>query len=416
MNLKENISEGLRSIKGNSLRSILTAGIIAIGITSLVGILTAIDGIQASVDNSFASLGVNNFDIKGQELFRRRRAGVTDKEYPPIDYRETIEYKKLFQRKYKKAIVSISAGVSQIAQIKYKSIKTNPNTLVKGIDENFMTVKGYSVKLGRNINEIDNTLSTQVAVLGSELGKQLFPNENPIDKHISVMGLDFIVIGILDKKGSLNGAGDDRVVMVPLETGRGMAAGRELSFDITNQVSEAKNIDEAIGEATIAMRVVRRDKIGFDESFNIERADSQAKDFENITSYLRIGGFGIGIITLIGASIALMNIMLVSVTERTREIGIRKSLGATKYKIRLQFLLEAIVICILGGIGGIILGILVGNLISNTIGFGEDKPFVIPWLWMMMGVLVCIFVGILSGLYPAYKASKLDPIEALRYD
>lgn len=416
MNLKENIAEGLRSVKGNMLRSVLTSAIIAIGITSLVGILTAIDGIQASVDNSFSDLGVNNFEVKGPELFRRRRGGVSDKDYPAIDYRDASLYKSKFEKKYSKAVVSLATTITGIAEIKRNSFKTNPNTQIRGIDENYFTVKGYKLSMGRNFIISDGVYSNKVAIITSELVKKLFQNENPLNQEISVLGLNFLVVGVLEKKGSINGGGDDRVVMVPLETGRGLAGSRKLSFDITNSVSEAKNIEEAMGEATSMMRMVRKDPIGEPNSFKLERADAQAKEFESITSGLRVGGFGIGIITLLGAAIALMNIMLVSVTERTREIGIRKSLGATKVKIRLQFLLEAIVICIIGGIAGIILGIMIGNLLSSVIGVSATAKFLIPWGWISMGFTVCVFVGVISGIYPAIKASNLDPIDALRYE
>lgn len=413
MNFKENISEGLRSIKGNMLRTVLTALIIAIGITSLVGILTAIDGMQSSVDNSFAGLGANSFDIKGPRMFRRRSAGVNDKDYPPIEYREAKLYKELFQGKTP-ATISIYTSVSGNAQLKYQSFKTNPNTLVRGIDEDYINIKGYKLISGRDITEKDINFTNNVVILANELATTLFPKESPIDKEITILGIRFKVIGVLEKKGSITGGGDDRVALIPLETGRQIAGNRTLTFDITTSVPNVSDMDYIIGEAEAVMRRVRKDPIGQAKSFEIERSDALAKNFEEVTGYLRVGGFGIGIITLLGAAIALMNIMMVSVTERTREIGIRKAIGATPFKIRLQFLMEAIVICILGGIAGIIMGIGVGNVIAKLIS--DKSSFIVPWAWMFMGIVVCVFVGILSGFYPAYKASKLDPIESLRYE
>ncbi len=413
MNFKENISEGLRSIKGNMLRTVLTALIIAIGITSLVGILTAIDGMQSSVDNSFAGLGANSFDIKGPRMFRRRNGGVNDKDYPPIEYREAKLYKELFQGKTS-ATISIYANVSGAAQLKYQSIKTNPNTLIRGIDEDYINLKGYKIISGRDISKNDIDFTNNVVILANELATTLFPKESPIDKEITLLGIRFKVIGVLEKKGSITGGGDDRVALVPLETGRNIAGNRKLTFDITTSVPNVSDMDYIIGEAEAVMRRVRKDAITSDKSFSVERSDALAKNFEEVSGYLRIGGFGIGIITLLGAAIALMNIMMVSVTERTREIGIRKAIGATPFKIRLQFLMEAIVICILGGIAGIIMGIGVGNIIANLIS--EKSSFIVPWAWMMMGIVVCVAVGIISGFYPAYKASKLDPIESLRYE
>jgi putative ABC transport system permease protein len=411
MNLLENIKEGLRSIQSNMLRTVLTALIIAIGITSLVGILTAIDGIQSSVDNSFAGLGANSFDIKNPQVFRRRMGGRVEQTFPPIEYRQALLFKERFGYD---ATVSIYTSISGAAQIKYASKKTNPNTLIVGGDLDYLNIKGYKLSQGRNFSSNDLDLATHVAILGSELAFNLFEKTNPLNKEIVVLGQRFKVIGVLEKKGSMTGGGDDRVLLVPLETGRRIAGNRRLTFDITSSVPSISNIESLIGEATGKMRVIRNDQLGKPDSFQIQRSDSFAKSFEEITGYLRIGGFGIGFITLLGAAIALMNIMMVSVTERTREIGIRKSLGATPQRIREQFLIEAIVICILGGIGGLVLGIGVGNLISKVIVTGGS--FIVPWGWMILGIVVCVVVGLLSGYYPAFKASKLDPIESLRYE
>lgn len=413
MDVIENIREGLRSINSNKLRTVLTAAIIALGITALVGILTTIDGMQSSVDNSFAGLGANTFDIK-VEQFRGRRQGLNEKVYPPIKFIEAIKFKELFTNKNQKAIVSISTNVSQIAELKYGSAKTNPNTSVRGVDESYIDIKGYKLQNGRNFNPNELSQSSNVTILGSEVAKKLFPKESPINKQISLLGESYKVIGVLDKKGSITGGDDDRVALVPLSSGRELGANLNLYYDITSSVPDVANVDYIIGEATSVMRLVRKDRLGNDNSFTIERSDALAKDFEEVTGYLRVGGFGISFITLLGASIALMNIMMVSVTERTREIGIRKALGATPSKIRFQFLIEAIVICILGGISGIILGISVGNIVSKLIN--SDSSFIIPWGWIILGLIVGITVGLFSGIYPAYRASKLDPIESLRYE
>lgn len=412
MNIKENIAEGLRSIKGNLLRTILTALIISLGITSLVGILTAIDGIQSSVDNSFSGLGANSFDIRNRPANQIRREGQKEKRFKNIDYRQASRYKILFAPKGK---VSLKTNVSNNAIAKYLSKKTNPNTRLIGIDDNFIELKGYKIGGGRNFSTNEFTNAVNVCLLGVDVIDQLFEKKNPINQEILVNGIRLKVIGILAKKGNMMGGGDDRVVMVPLETGRKMALGRNLTFDITTSSTKVENLDNFMEEARGVMRKVRMDPITSEDSFSLDRSDSIAKSFESITSSLQLGGFVIGFITLLGASIALMNIMMVSVSERTREIGIRKSLGATPFRILQQFLIEAIVICLIGGIGGIILAIPIGNLIAQGISSGAAS-FIIPWLWMTVGIIICVLVGLFSGIYPAFKASKLDPVDALRYE
>ncbi|MEA5256836.1 ABC transporter permease [Arcicella aquatica] len=413
MNLLENIREGLRSIKANMLRTTLTALIIAIGVTALVGSLTVIDGIQSSVNNSFAGLGANAFDLRNRDIFKIRKDGEKEKNYPQIDYREAKLYKEKFGHS---AIIGLKINVSFSVEVKYESKKTNPNSRIMGTDDNFMDIKGYKILKGRTFSANDLQYAVNVCIIGVDIVDQLFgKNINPLDKEINILGQKFKVIGLLEKKGSLMGGGDDRVIFMPLETGRKMAQGKTLTYDIVTSVPNITDIDNVIEEARGVMRVIRQDQIGQPDSFSIERSDSLAKQSESITDILRIAGFGVGFITLLGAAIALMNIMLVSVTERTQEIGIRKSLGATPYLIRLQFLIEAIVICILGGLGGIILAIIIGNIFAQLLMSGTSS-FIIPWLWMSVGIGVCVVVGLFSGIYPAYKASKLDPIESLRYE
>jgi len=412
MNIKENIAEGLRSIKGNLLRTILTALIISLGITSLVGILTAIDGIQSSVDNSFSGLGANSFDIRNRPANQMRREGQKEKRFKNIDYRQATRYKYLFLSKGK---VSLRTSVSGNAIVKYESKKTNPNVRLWGIDDNSIELKGYKIGGGRSFSTNEFSNATNVCILGVDVIEQLFEKKSPLNQEIVVNGIKLKIVGLLAKKGNMMGGGDDRIVMVPLETGRKMAVGRNLTFDITTSSTKVENLDNFMEEARGVMRKVRMDPLTAEDSFSIDRSDSIAKSFESITSSLQLGGFVIGFITLLGAAIALMNIMMVSVSERTREIGIRKSLGATPFRILQQFLIEAIVICLIGGVGGIILAIPIGNLIAQGISSGAAS-FIIPWLWMTVGIIICILVGLFSGIYPAFKASKLDPVDDLRYE
>lgn len=413
MNFLENIREGLRSIAGNRLRTILTSLIIAIGITSLVGILTAIDGIQGSVNSSFEGLGANTFTISTRQE-TARIGGLTRQLSPPINYREAVTFKQRFAYG---ATVSIATTVAGAAEVKAGSKKTNPNVEVVGCDAAYLGVSGYKVAAGRNFSANDLNKALNVTIIGNELATNLFERKgNPINQVIRALGSQYKVIGVLEKKGGgVTGGGDDRVMLVPLDNARALGASRTLTFAIAGSAPNLADQDVAMGEARGLMRRIRRDPLGQTDSFQIERADDLVKSIDNITGYLRIGGFGIGFVTLLGASIALMNIMLVSVTERTREIGIRKSLGATPSRIRQQFLIEAIVICILGGLGGVVMGLGIGNLIALAVSQGKGG-FVVPWAWMGLGLVVCIAVGLFSGIYPAVRASKLDPIEALRYE
>ena len=412
MNLLENIREGLRSIAGNRLRTILTSLIIAIGITSLVGILTAIDGIQNSVNSSFEGLGANTFSIIArQEVFRRD--GRVQQQDEPIDYFDAVQFKRRFPYG---ATIAVSTIANGAAQAKFGSKKTNPNVQLTGGDVAYLSVKGYALLSGRNLTQNDVDYGLNVAIIGSEVAGTLFEKKlNPLSQVIRVSGNQYKIVGVLAKKGGFSGGSDNRIILIPLDNARALAGSQRQTFDVTASVPSVSDQDEAVGEARGVMRQVRRDPLGQPDSFDIERADELAKETENITGYLRIGGFGIGFITLLGAAIALLNIMLVSVTERTREIGIRKSLGATPQRIREQFLIEAIVICILGGVGGVVLGLGIGNLIAALISEGKGG-FVVPWGWMGLGIVVCVAVGLFAGIYPAVRASKLDPIEALRYE
>jgi putative ABC transport system permease protein len=255
---------------------------------------------------------------------------------------------------------------------------------------------------------------SQVAVIGYKIYTTLFENnENPVGKEVTFMGSKFKVIGLLREKGNLAENNYDNMVFIPIIKANQMAQGRGLWYELKVGISDPAKIEYAMGEATGVMRRIRGDRVGQENSFDLQKSETLAENLEKITSGLRMAGFGIGFITLLGASIALMNIMLVSVTERTHEVGVRKALGATRTRIRQQFIIEAIVVCLLGGIAGIILGILVGNLLAHLM---KINVFVVPWAEMILGLVVCICVGLFSGYYPAHKASKLDPIDALRFE
>ena len=412
MIILENVKEGLRAIQSNMLRTVLTALIVSIGIMSLVGILTAVEGIKNSINDTFSSFGANSFDIgpKGNEN-RQRQGGRIEKIYPPISYLQAQKYKELSGDNVR---VSLSAYISGATIVKYGNLKTNPNINVIAGDENYLINENYNLAAGRPFSNLEIENGVSVAIVGDEVAEKLFGNLSPISQNIYFLGKRFRVVGRLEKSGSnMGGGGADRMIVIPLEAGNQIPRQQKLTFNIKTTILNADNVDYLMAEATGIMRKVRQDPMGQEDSFEIRRSDSLLKSLNEVSGYLKIGGSLVGFITLLGASIGLMNIMMVSVTERTREIGVRKALGATKKQIRQQFIVEAIVVCLLGGVFGVFLGVLMGNGIAVLMG---SSKFFVPWLWVMVGLIVCVVVGLISGYYPAFKASKLDPIESLRYE
>src|SRR5688572_22894414 len=411
MHFLENIKEGLRAIQGNLLRTVLTALIVAIGIMSLVGILTAVDSIQYSISDTFSSLGANSFDIQVENNQAPRRRGQVEKTDPPITYLQARQYQRISGEAVR---ISLSTMLGGAITVKSEYAKTNPNIQVVGADEYYLANENYNLQAGRQFSNFELEEGSNVCIIGHELKENLFKKQEAVSKKISFMGKHFKIVGVMEKSGSsMGGRGSDRLIIIPLTTANQMPRNRELTYNIKTTVPNAENMMYMMGEATGIMRNVRQDKPGQKDSFEITRSDSALKSLNDITGYLKVGGFLVGFITLLGASIGLMNIMMVSVTERTREIGIRKALGATPLRIRQQFLIEAIVICMIGGIFGMLLGIGIGNVIANFIGPGG---FLVPWLWMIISFVICIIVGLIAGYIPAYKASRLDPIESLRYE
>lgn len=411
MNFTENIREGIKSIKQNTLRTVLTGLIIAIGITSLVGMLTAVDGIKSKIESSLSGLGANNFDVDSRSSGRRSFNGKREKSYTPIKFDEAMRFKDDYDFPSK---VTIYTRASGSAEVKYETKKTDPNITITGGDENYITIKDVKIERGRNFSSLETEYGNYVCIIGTEVAKTLFDEgKNPIGSNIKFYGNNYRIIGILEEKGGFGGSTEeDRNIIIPLLNAKRLDRSGRMRYDITVSIINPEDVEYAMGEATGYMRQIRGDRLGEEDSFEVVRSDAASETLDETTGYLKIGGFVIGGITLLGAAIGLMNIMMVSVTERTREIGIRKALGATPQRIRQQFLIEAIVICQMGGVVGAILGIGIGNILAVAL----EGAFIIPWVWIIVSLIVCVIVGLMSGVIPATKASKLDPIEALRFE
>lgn len=409
--LKENIKIATDSIKGNKLRAFLTMLIIFFGITALVGISSAIDAMKGSINSNFTSMGANSFTIRNKETtVRVGRKGKRAKKHQPITFKESMRFKEEFTFP---VTTAVSTMASFSARLKFESEKTNPNIQVFGGDDNYLATSGYELEKGRNFSPQEISGGAHVAIIGKDVEFSLFKNKRKsLDKVITIHNAKYKIIGVLATKGNSMGFGGDKICIIPINTARQYFGGNEMSFTISVLAKNAPMLNLALDEATGLFRKIRQVPIGEDDDFEITRADSLANMLIGLTSKATMGAIIIGIITLIGASIGLMNIMLVSVTERTREIGIRKALGATQEAIKIQFLIESIVICLLGGFFGIIMGIIAANLIS----FQLSSEFFIPWIWISVGFVVCFVVGLASGYIPAKRASKLDPIESLRFE
>ena len=410
LHVKENIRISMESIRSHLLRTILTVTIIAFGIMALVGILTAIDSIEYFLKENFTMMGANTFSIRNREIMVFGGDRDKEKRYKSISYEEAIRFKSEFNFP---AFVSVSTFATHTATIKYRSEKTNPNVAVLGTDENYLVTAGQEVAKGRNFNENEVYYGAHVVIIGSQIEKLVFKeNEDPIGALISVGPGKYQVIGVLKEKGSSIGFSGDNMCMLPLSNVRQYFPRPDRTFGIDVSTQDPLKMDQAIGEATGLFRIIREDRVGEEQTFQITKSDNIAQMLTDNIKYVALAATFIGLITLLGAAIGLMNIMLVSVTERTLEIGIRKAMGATKRTIRNQFLVESVVIAQLGGLLGITFGIIIGNVLSLIL----KTKFIIPWPWILLGVTLCFIVALVSGIIPANKAAKLDPIESLRYE
>jgi putative ABC transport system permease protein len=409
---KENVRIAFDSIKSQLLRTILTVMIIAIGITALVGILSAVSALENTISGDFSAMGANTFNIRQYEFNIQMggRPGERQKVNPILSYNEVKEFKEKFEYPFSQTSISFTGTAS--AEVRFETEKTDPEVRVLGVNEYFLDNSGLKLEKGRNFTVFDIENNNNVCILGADFYEVLFKDINPIDKTISIRGVKFKVIGILEEKGSTFGNNQDLRVLIPIQNARSIFTAPNINYEMSVKIDNKEMMEGAQDEATITFRNIRGLSPVQDNNFGIERSDSLLNQIFAITGYLDIAAWIISIITIFGSSIALMNIMLVSVTERTREIGVRKALGAKRNTIATQFFMETLIIGQLGGLIGIILGILIGYAVASAVEF----DFVTPWVAILWATGITFLIAVVSGSYPALKASKQDPIESLRYE
>lgn len=425
MTLQDSFILAWRTVKSNKLRTGITVAIIAFGIMALIGIITAISAMNQSLKENFSFMGANAFSIRFKEMnarmggpdqgeeFSKTKRGLKEKK-SNLDKVIRLEEATYFKDHYgfNRAQVSVYRRGNGNNELHYKNKKTNPQVSMFGADENYLAVSGYVLSTGRNLNSVDIQSGRNVCVIGSNVASKLFPSkpEKCVDKIILVGGKPYRVVGLLKSKGSSAMMRQDDVIITSVKNLRQYQI--NASYQIGISVNNVTELAPAIDEATVEMRKARRLIPTEKENFVIDKSDKFAEMFIGFLAGISGAAGAIGMITLIGAAIGLMNIMLVAVNERTREVGLIKAIGGKKRDVRRQFLFESILISILGAIFGIILGILVGNLFSLILNTG----FVVPWMWVGIGIVICTVVGLAAGIYPAMKAASLNPINALRYE
>ena len=405
-----NVLIAINSIKTQLLRTILTVVIIGIGIWALVGILSSVEAMENSISGNFATMGSNTFNIQRYNFNVQRRGGEREKVNPIISYQNIREFIDIYE--FPTSQTSISFRGTSGAEVKFESNKTDPEVQVLGINEYYLENTGTEIESGRNFNVFDIQNNNNVCIVGSDFLKSLFVNDNPIGKKISIRGVKFKVIGVLESKGSTFGNNQDLRVLIPIQVARGIFTAPNINYTISIMVKNTEMLNAAQDEAVVTFRNIRGSSPIEKNDFGMERSDDLINRITSITGYLEIAAWIISIITILGSSIALMNIMLVSVTERTREIGVRKALGAKNSTISTQFFIETIVIGQIGSVLGILLGIGTGMIFSSFF----ESEFSLPWIPMLWATIITFIVAIIAGFYPAMKASKLDPIESLRYE
>lgn len=425
MKIRDTLALSFRSIKSNKLRTGITVAIIAFGIMALVGINTAIDAMKQKFTESFSAMGANGFTIHYREWrmgfdnnsdVKKRKKGEKTVRKSSTGKPITKEQAETFRERFKfpaKMSLNISGVGDAVVSVGDK--KTTPTVRVYGGDGNYAELNGYNLATGRNLNELDVQSGRNVCLIGSDIAQKFFGSNPlaPVDKIIRVNNLPYRVVGVLESKGSTFGMSWDKMIITSYNNSRRFFnSNANASFSMQVKVPDVKMIDGAIDHAEGILRPIRRLSVMEDNNFYIDKSDSAVAMLMRNLSFITLSAVLIGVITLIGAAIGLMNIMLVSVTERTKEIGLIKAIGGRQRNVRQQFLFESILISLIGAGFGVILGVIVGNVFSMVLNTG----FVIPWGWLFWGIFLCSVVGLLAGLYPSLKASRLNPIEALRYE
>lgn len=398
------------AVMANKLRSILTLTGVVVGVFSIIVVMTAMRILQRNVESELSSLGTHTFAISrwpginfegpsGWEKYRRRQ-NLTMDHVEELERRATLA----------KTVGAETGLISGVASSRYET--TNPDVELKGVTPGAFLAKNWLIEEGRAFSQGDMESARPVCVLGNYLAKALFPHSSPVGEEIKFDGVRYLVVGYLEAKGGMGGAGQDNFAAIPMSTGLNRYGARWRSLSILIQAANAETFDDTIEQTRGILRAVRKVQPGEPDDFEVMSNDSLIEQFRSLTFAVRVGVVVISSISLLAAGIGIMNIMLVSVTERTREIGVRRAIGAKKRNILTQFIMEAVVICQIGGLIGVALGLLGGN--AAAIYF--ETPPVVPVDWVILGLLICSAVGIVFGTYPAFKAANLDPIDSLRYE
>ena len=405
----EIIKIALTAIRANKLRSVLTLLGIVVGVFSIIGVMTAVRVLQNSIESGLSNLGSNTFQIQRMPVMASRSEWMKARHRKRIDYDQGMALKSRMTLARYTALEVWDGG--QTAQ--YGNLKTNPNVSVAGEEPEGLPTNNWTVKDGRGLVESDITYSTDVCILGNDVITKLFPlgSLDAIGKVIKVGSHRYTVIGTFETKGGSLGGNNDNRIVIPISTFL-QVYGKDQDLHIMIKAKDAEVYDDCLEEARFHLRTLRKVPPGKPDDFDVFSNDTMISTFNEFTLYVKLGIGFISFISLLAAGIGIMNIMLVSVTERTKEIGIRKAIGAQKKNILGQFIAEAITLCQVGGIIGILVGVLGGNLVALLF----NVPPTVPWDWAFIGFALCAFIGVVFGVYPAWKAANLDPVEALRYE